>query len=398
MKKVLIVFDTSRLTGRDLLRGAEAYFSTFAQWEVYTLDPNYLSGDFANELEQLDLETFDGFLGHTRTREFICCTENISTVLKDQKTDLYKPKEKTAGTSPITTNSSQIGETAADYFISRGFKNYAYCGFINLPWSDRRYKSYSEALSQKGFNDIQYYMHRPSRDKVSDQKNMAEWLKNLPKPIAIFACNDDRAVYVLEACKSSNINVPEEVAVLGVDNDDLICNLSSPPLSSIALNFKNAGFQAAKHLDELMMKTAENTTIDVLAVEIFTRKSTDIVAIEDPELASAIVFIRAHFQEPIQVTDVVDATTISRRELEYRFKFEFKKTVQEEINRLRIELIKKMLMTSREPVYHIANQLKFTDPEHFSRYFKNLTGVSPSVFRRSSVNAAIMRQEPFVKL
>ena len=400
MKKVLTVFDTSRLTGRDLLRGAEAFFSTFAQWEVYTLDPNYLSGDFAKELQQLDLETFDGFIGHTRTREFICCTENISSILKDQKPEknLYTPKEKIAGISPIVTNSSQIGKTAADYFISRGFKNYAYCGFINIAWSDRRYKSYREALSQKGFNDIRYFMHRPSRDKLTDQKNMATWLEKLPKPIAIFACNDDRAVYILEACKSSHIHVPEEVAVLGVDNDDLVCNLSSPPLSSIALNFKNAGFQAAQHLDQLMMKNAENTTLDVVPVEIFTRKSTDIVAIEDPELSSAIVFIRDHYQEPIQVTDVVSATTISRRELEYRFKFEFKKTVQEEINRLRIELIKKMLMTSREPVYQIANQLEFTDPEHFSRYFKNLTGISPSVFRRSSVNASIMLHEPFVKL
>jgi len=398
MKKVLIYFDTSRLTGRDLLRGAETYLSTFAQWEVFTLNPNYLSDDFAKELGLLDLETFDGFLGHTRNREFICCTEDISSILKDQKFDIYAPKKKMANTSPIKTNSLQIGETAAEYFISRGFKNYAYCGFINLDWSDGRYKSYSEALSQNGFNDTKYYMHRPSRDKVSDHKALAAWLVSLPKPIAIFTCNDDRAVSVLEACKINHINVPEEVAVLGVDNDDLICNLSSPPLSSIALNFKNAGFQAAKHLDELMTKNTENTTIDVLPVEIFTRRSTDIVAIEDPELASAIVFIKEHFQEPIQVTDVVDATTLSRRELEYRFKFEIKKTIQEEINRFRIEMIKKMLMTSREPIHHIANQLKFTDPEHFSRYFKNLTGISPSVFRRSSVNAAIMRQEPFVKL
>jgi len=398
MNKVLIMFDTSRLTGRDLLRGAEAFFSTFAQWEVYTLDPPYLSGDFAKELELLDLETFDGFIGHTHASEFICCTKNISSVLKDHKSDLSTPKNKIASTSPIVTNSSQIGKTAADYFISRGFKNYAYCGFINLAWSDRRYKSYCEALSKEGYNDVKYFMHRPSRDKLADQKKMAAWLENIPKPIAIFACNDDRAVYVLEACKSSDIHVPEEVAVLGVDNDDLVCNLSSPPLSSMALNFKNAGFQAAQHLEQLMMMNTENTTIDVIPVEIFTRKSTDIVAIEDPELASAIVFIRDHYQEPIQVIDVVDATTISRRELEYRFKFEFKKTVQEEINRLRIDLIKKMLMTSREPVYHIANQLKFTDPEHFSRYFKNLTGTSPSAFRRSSINASIMRQEPFLKL
>ncbi len=378
MKKILLIIDTSRLTGRDLLRGAERYISTFARWEVHTLDPNYLTGIFSRELQRLDLGKFDGF--------FIGRTENISSILKINKPKIihYTPKERIPGASLIVTSSSKIGKTAADYFVSLGFKNYAFCGFKNMIWSDLRHASYCQTLSENGFSNVEHFMDTPNRNKDISQKKLTDWLKKLPKPIGIFACNDDRAAYILEALKSSEINVPEEVAVLGVDNDDLVCNLSSPSLSSIGLNFQSAGFQAAKHLDRLMTKKIKNAIIEVDPVEIFGRKSTDIFAVDDKELISAVVFIRTHYYKPIQVSDVVGATSISRRELEYRFKLEFKKTVQDEINRLRIDHIKKLLIDSREPIYKIANTLEFTDPEHFSRYFKNLTGKSPSVFRQSN--------------
>jgi len=372
-----MMVDTSRLTGRDLLRGAEQYVSSFTQWEVQTLDPNYLSGDLSWKMQQLDLRKYDGF--------FLCYTDNISSILNIQKPKIihYTPKEMIPNTSLIITNSSRIGETAAENFISLGFKHFAYCGFKHILWSDLRYASYSEKLARHGFEDVHCFADTPGRNKDTNQRKLTAWLKKLPKPIAIFACNDDRALYILEACKSSQISVPEEIAVLGVDNDDLVCNLSSPPLSSIALNFRHAGFQAAKHLDHLMTGHSKNVIIQVDPVEIITRRSSDIFAVEDPELLSAMLFIRNHYARHIQVSDVVNATSVSRRELEYRFKFKFKKTIQDEINRLRVEYIKKKLLNSREPIYKIADTLEFTDPEHFSRYFKNLTGMSPSSFRQN---------------
>ena len=378
MKKVLLIIDTSRLTGRDLLRGAERYISTFAQWEVHTLDPNYLTSNFSRAFQRLDLGKFDGF--------FICCTEQVPAILKIKKPKIihYTPKERITGTSLIVTDSLNIGKTAADYFISLGFKNYAYCGFKNIIWSDLRYKSYHTMLRQSGFDDVKSFVDTPRRNKDIDQKKLTAWLKKLPKPICIFACNDDRAVYILEACKSCKINIPEEVAVLGVDNDDLVCNLSSPSLSSIALNFKNAGFQAAKHLDQLMNRKTKNRVFEIDPIEVVTRKSTDIFAVEDEELITAMVFIRNNFHKAIQISDVVEATSISRRELEYRFKAEFKKTIKNEIERFRIEHIKRKLTSSQEPVYKIANTLAFTDPQHFPRYFKNLTGMTPSEFRQAN--------------
>lgn len=376
MKKVLMIVDTSRLTGRDLLSGAERYISSFARWEVATLAPNYLKEHFSRELRGLNLQQFDGF--------FVCYTDNLSSILSIQKPKIihHTPKERLADASLIVTHSSRIGQQAAAYFISLGFKNFAYCGFDRILWSEERLKSYRAALQENGFAQVACFMNTPTQNKEDSQRKLTTWLKGLPKPVCVFACNDDRAIYILEACKRAAINIPEEVAVLGVDNDELVCNLSSPPLSSMALNFENAGFQAARHLDRLMDGDGENTILEVEPVEIVRRKSTDIFAVEDKELVAAMVFIRTHYHRPIQVADVVRATSVSRRELEYRFKSEFKKTIKDELNRLRIEHIKKQLSRSREPIYRIANTLEFTDPEHFSRYFTNLTGISPSEFRR----------------
>lgn len=341
MKKVLIIVDTSRLTGRELLNGAEKYISTFAHCEVYTLSPNYLTKNFTKEIHNLYLKNFDGF--------FVCYTGNISAILNIKKPKIihHTPKENLHGTTSIVTSSSKIGKLAAEYFISLGFKNYAFCGFKDIIWSDKRFRSYQQRLKQDGFKTVDFFINLPAINKDVSRNKLVNWLKKLPKPICIFACNDDRAIYILEACKSNNINVPEEISILGVDNDNLVCNLSSPPLSSIALNFENTGYQSAKHLDLLMDRKAKNKTIKVDPVKIITRKSTDFFAIEDKQLISALVFIRNNFHKAIQVSDVVKVTSISRRELEYRFK------------------------------------LEFVDPEHFSRYFKNLTGISPSQFRQN---------------
>jgi|FrelakmetLWP11LW_1041352.scaffolds.fasta_scaffold02699_4 LacI family transcriptional regulator len=382
MKKILIIADTSRLTGRELLSGAEKYISAFTRWEVYTLSPNYLTKDTSKKRRHLDLNSFDGF--------FVCYAEHIEPILKIKKPKIihHTPKELLPGNSLIVTNSLKIGEMAAEYFVSLGFNNYAYCGFKNIAWSDERYCSYEQTLKKNGIDRVHRFVDTPLRNKEIDRQQLTRWLSKLPKPIGIFACNDDRAIYILEACKCRRIDVPEQVAVLGVDNDSLICNLSSPPLSSIALNFENTGYQAAMLLDQLMKRQTANKILQVDPVEIVARKSTDVLAIEDKDVILALQFIRKNFDKPIQVADVVNTTAVSRRELEYRFKNRLKRTIKNEIQRLRIEYIKKNLINSREPLYKIANMLEFTDPQHFSRYFKNQTGVTPSLFRqRLNLNA-----------
>ncbi|MBI9016360.1 MAG: DNA-binding transcriptional regulator [Phycisphaerae bacterium] len=379
MKNVLIIVDTSRASGRKFLVGVEKYTSAFTNWQVFIKPPDYLPDIIPEMSSWYNMENIDGILARDAIK-----TENI---LKSKKPIVINDtqREFIPQTSTIVTASLMIGEMAAEYFLGLGFRDFGFCGFQGLSWSQKRLQGYAQTLADKGVSNIYEYKEGVDSKYQNEagRKNITSWLKELPRPVCIFACNDDRAISILEACKIAGLSVPEEVAVLGVDNDELICNLSSPPLSSIELNFEKAGFLAAQHLDQLMQDTTEHEIIDVEPTDIAVRQSTNIFAIDDKEIINAIIFLRKNYPKPIQVEDVVDVTCLSRRELERRFRKYFKRTINKEIQELRIKMIKKMLLNSNDSICNIAKHIRFTDPEHFSRYFKNATGLSPLQFRRS---------------
>jgi LacI family transcriptional regulator len=378
MKKIMIIIDTSRASGRKFLAGAERYISSLADWEVYLQPPDYLQKRSPGFDYDYPLEKLDGLLIRDAVNTVRIMNINVPKVINDTQRELIPQ------TSTIITDSVKIGQRAAEYFLSLGFKHFAFCGFQEFAWSQKRCDEFKKIVMNQGgktFFDFEneYLTHHQS---VIERWKISEWLKRLPRPVCVFACNDDRAISVLEACKIASLSVPEEVAVLGVDNDELMCNLSSPSLSSIELDFERVGFLAAEHLDKLIQKKSKIKIIHVSPVEIIERRSTDILAISDEEVVSALIFIRCNYRKPIQIIDVVNATCLSKRELEKRFKRLLKKTIKHEIERLRIELIKKKLLNSSQSIYQIASELEFTDPEHFSRYFRNATGQAPSQFRR----------------
>ena len=375
MYNVLIMVDTSRASGRKFLIGVEKYVAAFADWQVFVRPPDYLVDD--TDESWYRLKEMNGILvrdGHKKL--------NLSKISKPKVINDTQ-REFVPGTSTVITDSEKIGEMAAEYFLELGFKHFAYCGFVEFHWSKKRFLSYTAALHKRGIENIYEYNYYPNlrNRKITEHWKISQWLKELPSPLCVFACNDDRAVSILEACKVAQLNVPEQVAVLGVDNDELICNLSKPQLSSIELDFEKSGFKAAQQLNDLMQKKIEQKIIYVTPLEVIQRRSTDILAIEDENVATALIFIRNNFSKPIQVLDVVNSTCLSRRELEKRFKVALNKTIKDEIDRMRIQLIQKKLLNSTNSISQIASELEFTDIEHFSRYFKNLTGQSPSEFR-----------------
>jgi len=375
MKKVILMVNTSRGSGRNFLRGIEKYISINQNWEVLVQNPDYLPDNQPNKQSWFEISQADGIIVRDSPNTQEILKFRIPMIVNDTKLEIIPQ------ISTIYTNSKEIGKIASDYFINLGFKNFAYCGFDNLIWSQKRFQSFKNNLESKSFNKIFNFSGFNHKEAISERLAIASWIKTLPKPVSVFACNDDRGIQILEACKISNIKVPEEVAVLGVDNDQLMCDLSSPPLSSINLEFEKVGFEAAKLLDEKIAGNKNNSNIVVEPQGIHIRQSTDIIAVEDKEVANALVFIRNNYRKQLQVQDVVLSTNLSRRTLELRFKAALKKSITQEINRLRIEYAKKRICNSSEPIYKIANELKFTDVEHFARFFKKMTSITPKQFR-----------------
>ncbi|MBN2377701.1 MAG: XylR family transcriptional regulator [Sedimentisphaerales bacterium] len=277
-----------------------------------------------------------------------------------------------------------VGRMAAEHLLNRGFQHYAFCGFNNMFWSRDRGESFTQHINKAGYEVHNYNL--PERHIMlsweKEQPFMMNWLKSLPKPVAIMACNDDRGRHVIEACKIMGLPVPEDITILGVGNDDMICDLSNPPLSSIARNHERAGYEIAELLDKLMAgeKMADQRII-VQPLHVVTRHSTDILAIKDREVAEAVRFIRIKRKKPIQVNDVVDAVGISRRSLELRFRKELGKSVLNEIQRVRTDLIARMLVETNLSILQISLALGYTSEAHIARYFQQQKGMSLLAYR-----------------
>jgi LacI family transcriptional regulator len=293
-------------------------------------------------------------------------------------------EEPIRGLPNIINDNISTGRMAAEHLLDRGFKHFAYCGFNEMFCSRDRYESFSKRVAEMGFETHLY--ERPQskiRSFEDEQTIMANWLRSLPKPVGLMTFTDDRSQQVIDACKIVGVNVPDEVAVIGVDNDDLICDLSDPPLSSIAFNTERAGYEAAELLDKLMAgKKVVNQTIVVRPTHVVTRQSTNIIAIEDSVVAEAARFIRQHSRKMLQVNDVASAVMVSRCTLERRFRRALGKSVLKELKRVRTDQITQMLMETNLSVSQIASTLGYLSATHIARYFRQEKGISPLAYRK----------------
>jgi LacI family transcriptional regulator len=211
---------------------------------------------------------------------------------------------------------------------------------------------------------------------------IAAWLATLPKPVAVFSCYDNRGQQVLEACRRASLPVPEEIAVLGVDNDEVLCVLSPPPLSSIILNSRRVGWEAAALLALMMQgETFPPAPQLVPPVGIVTRQSSDILAVGDAKIAAALRYIREHACERIRVSDVLRACPMARRVLEARFRQFIGRTPRQEILRVQLNRVKELLVGTDLPVWEIAERTGF-EPEYLSVVFKQENDLAPSEYRR----------------
>lgn len=292
----------------------------------------------------------------------------------------------------ITGEHHKAGRTGAEYFINKGFHNFAYLGMEDVVWSDERLEGFRQAVleSDKSYTFSEFKLPQPYIWQNLDMTELSTWIKSLPKPVAIMACDDNQAFLVVEVSrnlalteKETRLRIPDDVAVLGVDNDESICNLSYPNLSSINQEVEKGGYELARYIDTCLKNPdAPQKNIVVPIGNVISRQSSDIFVNDDPSIAKVLRYIHENIATKISVNDIVSEVPLSRRLLESRFKKEMGTSIYDYIIRIRIEKIAELLRDGKT-VSEAAFELGLTDIKNVSRSFKRLMGCTPSEYRDS---------------
>ena len=284
----------------------------------------------------------------------------------------------------ITADYDMTGAMAARFFSTRGFKNFGFVGYDKACWSVERCKGFVKELASSGIDKV-FINETQQIDKLwySDFDAIREWLERLPKPIAIMACDDNQGSLILEICKAAGINVPSEVAVIGVDNDEIMCSMTDPPLSSINVDIEKGGYELAAIASQ-MVREKRFMCEDILLkpTNVVPRASSNIFATADDAVLSALQYISDNAYHRISVDDVLGAAHISRRLLEQRFYKETGNTIYQYITMVRMNVFARLLLETKDPISEIAARLDEPDTKSISRRFLAVKGCTPMEFRK----------------
>jgi len=375
---VMLLIDTSRVYGHGIFRGVTKYARLHGPWTFH----NTLSflGKTTTGLPRFDSLGIDGL---------ILFTEDSKTLARALKSGLPLVMRGFKGPVPgvpnIISDNQETGVRAADYLLSLGLSHLGFCDYFGVFWSKERELGFCQEAISRGHTPGIYRQPRAREKRQWHQEKplLVNWLAALPKPIGILCANDDRAQQVIEACGSAGLRVPDDCAVIGVDNDEIVCEQCNPPLSSVARNFEEAGYQAAELLAQAMAgQDVSDRTVIIRPTDVMARQSTDILAIEDPEVARAVRFIRQASLSPLTVENVLETVSVSRGHLDRRFVQVLGHPIHQEITRARIERICRLLLETNRSVTQIAFDLGFNGPDRISRYFQRHHGVSPRDYRK----------------
>ena len=382
VRRIILMLDNSRAADRGMIRGIMEYSHLRGQWSFYRYLPLFQRAPFSDQKSQdliFRLKHFeaDGIIGYLPDSRDL-----IERIIKKRFPTVAQPiLEPIEGIVNILQD-PQVGSIGADHLLERGLGHFAFCGTREY-WSRIRQEGFCDQIAKNGQAVHIYPAERRSSTRDTQIRSIARWLRKLPLPIGIMASNDERADQVVEACHLADLKIPDQAAILGVDNDEMICGLSNPPLSSIELNFSRVGYEAAERIDQMISgQCIKPTKLYFHPTGIHTRQSTTLLAVNDPEVVQAVRFIRGNARKNITVSDVVSETSSSRRTLQLRFRKALGRTIQEEIQKTRIEQIAHRLIHSTQTIRQIAQDLSFPDDNHFSRLFKRQMNMSPRQYRQ----------------
>lgn len=385
-KSVLLLIESSRAYGRGCLLGVAAYVRSHGPWSVVNVE----RGLTENLPKLLRSWRGDGVIARIENAKIAKAVHELGVPTVDLRGSHRPP-----GGAMLDTDHRIVSRMAAEYFLDIGFRHFACIGYPGVDFSEQRITTYIEYLNSRGF-DVDVYTSPsppPHGSDVLDWEStgemertaIADWLRSLPTPLAVFACNDVRGRQIIDACAQTGLNVPEEVAVIGVDNDEVICELSNPPLSSVQPDTLRIGYEGAALLDAMLSGEEPPTgTIFIPPKGISHRLSSEATAVDDREMATAMQLIRDLACEGLTVQQVVSRIQVSRSTLERRFHAAFSRTPAAEIERVRMSRAKLLLMETKYKLSKIASLTGYGTASQFATAYKRHMGLTPGQFRKQS--------------
>ena len=378
MFKLLLLCDYTREPERRLLRGLSDFANNHGGWSFYQI-PKSVYNDPARSseiVEKAKLIGADAIFGRWNgVNKSITDSLSIPVVLRAGAID-YPNYPMLSG------DYERIGEMAAEFFYKQHYLNYAFYGYTGLTWSNLRQHGFEEFLSKKNMT-----VHNLTTDiSKPDEEELKQWLMGLPKPIALLCTNDVLAARVAEICQEKGIRIPEELSLLGIDNDEFLCNIAYPSISSIHLDFERQGYELGAAIFNMHNnRHISPIRIAVHPIGIIERNSTLRHNIQDPYIRQIVDNIDANYDTPVSLKDIVKDIPLSRRAIELRFKKEMApETILSYLYRQRVRKMCHLLSTTDMPVSIAAEKSGFSDVFNVGRTFKHFTGVSPAQYRKNN--------------
>lgn len=381
MIRLILLTDFTESFAYKLLKGIREYARTHEPWVVCKMPPSYKAAyGIEGVLKWAKTWHADAIIGQFNTDDPVELfrQNGIIAIAQDYK-------ERFSTIPNITGNYQKTGEMGAKFFLAKGFRHFAFYGYRDAVWSKERCEGFYKCIASHGFGANFSVYQEQSIDDVwfYEDTPLLQWLQSLPHPTAIMACDDNQGNRLTELCKVNGINVPDKIAILGVDNDEIICNLSDPPLSSVNHNIMRGGFEAASLIDRLLNdEKAIPQDVILNPINIVTRISTDFYPTDNIHIRKVLNYISQNLSSEITINDLVKLVPLSRRLLEMRFKEATRQSIHKYILQLRMERFAQLLQENEGSITELAGQIGISDVKNLSRQFKALKGITPNEYRK----------------
>jgi LacI family transcriptional regulator len=380
-RKVALLLQMFQNFDQGIVRGIVTYARECKSWSIYVEEEQY------HWLPNMGDWDGDGVIvnfDNGRLAEAVC-EMRIPIVGVGGGRGWFDPS---SGIPYVATDDTTIGQLAAEHLLSCGLRHFAFCGYpptrTNI-WIANRCRAFRQRLAQEGFDCHVFNGHySTARQWNRIQQELVAWVCTLPKPVGLMGCYDWRARHVLEACQLIGLRVPDDVALIGVDNDSMLCELTDPPLSSVEQGRYGIGYTAASLLDKMMNgHRPKKNRYSIPPVGVVPRQSTNLLAVEDPRLANALRLIREQACRGLQADRVAEQIGLSRSTLDTRLKKVIGRTLDLEIRRVRIAQAEELLARTNRPLREVAREAGFGNEQYLSAVVRKETGMTPSQYRRS---------------